>query len=94
MISDRYTGRKPDELKQDETALRSILTEAGTSFKGWACACPFCDDKHPSAGIDNGDGFKYKCHSCGFQGDVLDVIAKVDGIAVAEVFKRLSRPQQ
>ena len=98
MIIDRFTGRTTDDLKQDETALISVLTEAGTSFKGRACCCVFCEDRHPSAGIysSNGDGFKYKCHSCSFQGDILDVIAKLDGIAVDEVFKRLkgdSRPQ-
>ena len=54
-------------------------------------SCPFCDDKKPSAGIyqSNGD-YRYKCHKCGFGGSVLDVIAKVDGIEVAEVFNRLS----
>lgn len=90
MIIDRFTGRTAADLKRDETALVSILTEAGTVFKGRACACPFCDDKRPSAGIYNGDGhFKFKCHSCGFQGDVLDVIARLDVIELPEVFRRL-----
>lgn len=84
----RYTGQ---EIKQNESALISVLTDAGASFKGKACCCVFCDDKHPSAGIysSDGDGWKYKCHSCGFQGDIVDCIAKLDGVEVAEVFRRL-----
>jgi len=99
MIIDRYTGRTVDDLKRDEGALRSVLTDAGTKFRGRACCCVFCSDKHPSAGIysSNGDGFRFKCHACGFQGDILDVISKLDGVEVAEVFRRLkgdSQPQR
>lgn len=90
MILDRYTGWTAKDLKRDEAALISVLTDAGTMFKGKACRCVFCDDRHPSAGIYNGDGhYRYKCHKCGFMGDILDIMAKLDGIAIEEVFKRL-----
>ena len=91
MIIDNFTGRKPDELKQDRVLLRQLLLDAGGTVKGSAMTCPFCNDKHPSAGMydSNGDGYRYKCHKCGFQGDILDVIAKIDGLEIAEVFKRL-----
>lgn len=91
MIIERYTGRTAQELKCDENALLDVLREAGADVKGRIVRCAFCDDKKPSAGIykSNGDGYRYKCHQCGFNGSVLDVIGKVDGIAIAEVFKRL-----
>ena len=90
MIIDRFAGRRADELKRDENALADVLREAGADIRGRTVRCPFCDDKKPSASIySNGSGFAYKCHQCGFNGSVLDVIAKVDGIEVAEVFGRL-----
>ena len=90
MIIDRFAGRRADELKRDENALADVLREAGADVKGRVVKCPFCDDKKPSASLYSNDhGFGYKCHQCGFGGSILDVIAKVDGIEVAEVFRRL-----
>ena len=100
MIIDRFTGRPADSLKRDEQALAEVLREAGGDVKGRTVRCPFCDDHRPSAGIysPNGDGgLRYKCQACGFNGSILDVIAKADGLEIAEIFKRLrgdSRPQQ
>lgn len=91
MMIDRLIGRSLAELKNDENLFRGILTDAGTVFKGKSCCCVFCSDVHPSAGLysPNGDGWRYKCHSCQFQGDVIDVMAKLDGLDVAEVLRRL-----
>lgn len=78
----------------------SILREAGAKGRGNSITCPLCDDKHPSAGVYSaveGDGYRFKCHKCGFNGSILDVIAKLDGISIDDVFKRLRgdpRPQQ
>jgi len=98
MVIERYIGQAADTLKRDRGLLSQLLQEAGATMRGSAITCPFCDDKRPSAGIyeSNGDGFRYKCHKCGFQGDILDVIARLDGIEVAEVFRRLKgeRPQK
>ena len=91
MLIDRFTGRTAAELRSNQGALADVLREAGAEVKGKTVRCPFCDDKHPSAGIyrPNGDGWRYKCHACGFNGSILDVIAKVDGMEVSEVFRRL-----
>ena len=89
---EQYTGREADELKRDESAIRAVLVEAGTELKGRDCVCPFCDDtKKPSAGIySKGDGvWRYKCHKCGLAGTVIDLLARVEGIEVGEVFRRL-----
>jgi len=96
VITDRLAGRRPDALKQDRALLLQLLQEAGATIRGSAVTCPFCDDKHPSAGIygSNGDGFRYKCHKCGFQGDILDVIARIDGLDITEVFRRLKQPHK
>ncbi len=96
---DRYTHRTATELKRDRSALIDVLNEAGAKIRGSGVVCPLCDDKHPSAGIysANGDGYRFKCHKCGFNGSVLDVIARLDGIGIDEVFKRLrsnSQPQK
>jgi len=91
VIIDRFTNRTAQELKKDRSALIDALKEAGALIKGKAVRCPFCEDKKPSAGIyePSGGGYRYKCHQCGFNGSILDVIAKVDGLTVDEVFKRL-----
>lgn len=90
MLIDRFTGRRPDELKRDEKALAEVLKEAGAEVKRRDVRCPFCDDKKPSGSIyPNGNGFAYKCHKCGFSGSILDVMANVDGLDVKDVFKRL-----
>jgi hypothetical protein len=91
MLIDRFTNRTAAELKNDERALVEVLQGAGAHVRGREVTCPFCGDRHPSGGIyaANGHGFRYKCHSCGFNGSVLDVIARVDGLSVGEVIRRL-----
>lgn len=90
MIIDRYKDRTADELKADEKALASALKEAGAEIKGRTVKCSFCDDNHPSGSIYSTDGsWRYKCHKCGFNGSVLDVIAKIDGLEITEVFRHL-----
>ncbi|MHC4123029.1 MAG: AAA family ATPase [Planctomycetota bacterium] len=92
---ERYTHRTATELKRDRSALVDILKEAGAMIRGNNITCPLCDDKHPSAGIYNGDGnYRYKCHKCNFNGSVIDVIARLDGIDASEVFKRLRNDSQ
>ena len=91
-LIEQYTGREADELKRDESAIRAVLVEAGTELKRRDCVCPFCDDKKkPSAGIySKGDGvWRYKCHKCGLAGTVIDLLARVEGIEVGEVFRQL-----
>lgn len=99
MIIDRFTHRTADELKRDKEALIGILREAGAKGRSNSITCPLCDDKHPSAGVYSGEGdhYRFKCHKCGFNGSILDVIAKLDGLDVLEIFKRLkgnSQPQK
>ncbi len=96
MIINRYHHRSATELKHDREALIGILKEAGAKVRGNNITCPLCDDKHPSAGIysPNGDGYRFKCHKCKFNGSVLDVLAHLDCIDVSEVFKRLRKGTQ
>lgn len=97
MIVDRYTGWDISLLKNNREILVNILTEAGSRIKGNSVSCPFHDDRHPSAGIysANGEGYRFKCHSCQFNGSVVDVIARLDGLDVTEVIRRLnSKPQK
>jgi hypothetical protein len=57
--------------------------------------CPFHDDHNPSFYIYNGaDGFeRYRCFACGAGsdgGDVVDFMAGVSGVSIAEAAKMLS----
>jgi hypothetical protein len=99
MILGRYTHRTAPELKADRAILIDVLQEGGAKVRGNAVSCPFHDDKHPSAGVylANGEGYRFKCHSCGLNGSALDLIAILDGLTVPEVLRRLkgdSKPQK
>lgn len=76
-----------------ERSSREILVAALESarsdcVRGTAVRCPFCDDAHPSGSIHQpeaaGGAWKYKCHRCGFCGDVYDVRARAGGKTLAE----------
>jgi len=76
------------KLKQDRELLEHELKQAGAVITGDSVRCPFHDDTNPSGGIyQNGNGWKYKCHGCGFGGDLFDVRAKVQGVDVRSILK-------
>jgi len=79
-------------IKQNRQLLLDELKKSGAKIRGNSIHCPWHEDNHSSAGIFANDstGWKYKCHSCGFSGDVFDVIARRDGITLAEAIKRFT----
>lgn len=81
-----------DTTRQDKAALDAELDAAGVRRKGKAIYCPFHEDRHPSGSTyrDHGGAWKYKCHGCGFCGDVFDVRAKRTGRPLAEVLREAS----
>ena len=64
--------------RTDRKALEHALHDAGAVFKGSAIKCPFHEDIRPSGSIYQGaDGaWRFKCHSCGWNGDLIDVQVK------------------
>lgn len=73
-----------DQLKSQRTdrkALEQALTDAGAIFKTGSVLCPFHKDTRPSGSIYQGtDGaWRFKCHSCGWNGDVIDVQTQIHG---------------
>ena len=80
-----------DALKSDEIALRKELEAAGAQFRGRACRCIFCEDKHPSAGIYCHDGmWYYKCQKCGVHYDIIAVRAALTGKKPGEVLRDMA----
>lgn len=79
-------------LKRDRAALEGALREGGTKlFKGKTCQCPFHDDQHPSASIDEVDGvWLFCCHVCKWGGDVIDVLARVRGKRPEDILQEIS----
>jgi len=79
--------------RNSKQCLLGELEMAGAKVKhdGKEIVCPFHEDRHPSGGIyQDADGvWRYKCHaaSCGFCGDVFDVIARVRNCPVGDVLK-------
>ena len=66
-----------DRVRGDKDRLLSELADAGARIKGSAIGCPFHDDKRPSAGVYRRNGvWAFRCHGCGFGGDVIDVFCR------------------
>ena len=58
----------------DREELVQVLENAGAQIRGNNVQCPFHEDKNPSGSIyESGGHWRYKCHSCNFLGDVMDV---------------------
>lgn len=94
---------KIDQLRHDRTAMIHELESAGAKFPRAAadgnptCFCPFHDNKKTPAGsVYEGDNgvWRFKCHSCGFSGDVIDVMGKAQGLDPSVILKSLCDNQQ
>ena len=90
MLIDQYTNRDPKQLTRDKAALVAAVIAAGGEVKGKMILCPFHDDHTPSASVYEKDGvWRFKCQACQAGGNILDIIAKVDGLDGKEVYKRM-----
>lgn len=80
-------------MRGDREALIEALTAAGARFKNTAIFCPFHEDRSPSGEVrQNEHGvWRFRCHagSCGFWGDLFDVVAKAQNCSLSEATKRL-----
>ena len=81
---------------QNKQLLLGQLEAAGAVIRadGREIKCPFHDDQHASGGVYQGDdgAWRYKCHagSCGFCGDVFDVMARAENRPLEDVLKEHS----
>jgi hypothetical protein len=82
-----------ESYKRDRAALESVLREHGAVFKGKECACPFHEDRNPSAGIfeDKNGNWQFKCQSarCGVSGDIFEIQAIIKGVTSADIIREL-----
>ena len=80
-----------DILRKDRAALAREIEQAGSTFKGNACKCPFHEDRSPSAGVyvDDMGIWRFRCQaaSCGVSGDIFDIQARLRNTTAAEVLK-------
>lgn len=79
-----------DTIRFDKQALINELAMYGAQFTGTAVNCPFHNDNNPSGGIYQSDDdgvWRFKCHGCGFIGDIYDVRARGQNRSVEEVLK-------
>ena len=87
------TDSEIQKLRGDRAALESALTGAGVIFHGKSCRCPFHDDRHASAGIYEKDGvWKFKCHSCQVNEDVIGVKARLENRTSGQVLAEQGEP--
>ena len=78
--------------RRGKNALLAEIQTTGTAIKGNAICCFLCEDKRPSAGLFEGKdaAWRYKCHKCGFCGDICDIRAKLTGRSLAEILREES----
>lgn len=79
-------------MRASRFELEATLRAHGVDMHGKECRCPFHDDNSASAGVyEKGGVWKFKCNaaSCGWGGDIFDLIAKFEGKQVAEVLPML-----
>lgn len=50
------------------------------------CCCPFHPDRHPSMKVDN----RFHCFGCGADGDVINFVERMDGLAPIDAAKKLA----
>jgi len=82
-----------DTLRRDRAALEAEILAAGSTVKGKTCNCPSPDhdDAHPSAGLyERSDGAQaVHCHSCGYDADVIDLMAANRGCSPDDILREL-----
>ncbi len=76
----------------NKQALIAELMNAGVVFRGNSIKCPFHDDRHPSAGLYQGqDGiWRFKCQACGINGDIFDIRARLTGRSLDDILREAS----
>ena len=79
-----------DQFRHSQDALLDELRNAGAVVKRPnAIRCPFHADGHPSASVHAGDDgiWRFKCHACGWYGDIFDVRAHTAGKPIEDVLR-------
>lgn len=62
--------------------------EPPANRKMWnPCLCPNHAEEHPSAAVNYEVG-AIKCHSCGFKGDVLSIVKRMEGVTYSEAVSK------
>lgn len=85
-----------DNMQKDKGLLLSILREKGAEIvSDKKIHCPFHDDKHPSAYIQQYEEgvWRYRClgGECNIRGNFIDIYARATGRKSNEVFGEISR---
>lgn len=68
-----------ESIRASKDQLVSELRKLGSKVRGNSYSCPFHDDKHPSGSVYQKDGvWRFKCHGCGYCGDIFDVRSRAE----------------
>lgn len=69
-------------IKADNDLEQTVIDYLGEPERGGKWLCPFHSEKTPSFGLWAG-GERFKCFGCPAEGDILDFIMMIDGLANA-----------
>jgi DNA primase len=75
-------------------AIESVVAASGVALRpsgrGFMACCPFhVDDRNPSMSVGGVEG-RYHCFACGAGGDVIDYVARFNGIGFHDAAERLT----
>lgn len=87
LIAVSYPDKNPqmDLLKAKQFPIDSFLGKISGGFT----QCVFHNEKTPSMKVSFNEN-RVHCFSCGFHGDVLDLVMKLEGITLWQAIKKLS----
>lgn len=83
-------SQRVTELRRDRQALWTALAVAGAHIASQeSIQCPFCKDSYRSGRIypTKCGAWRYRCKSCGFRGDLFDVLARHQGRPLEQLLK-------
>jgi len=81
------TPARLDDLKQDAAALLAVLCLERPGNHG---RCVFCENRDAMSVHHSEAGWRFKCHSCGAAGSIVDAVALAENCTPADACKRLA----
>jgi DNA primase len=76
--------KKYSQKMQSLEEAKKVPLDEFLTFKKDFATCPFHVDKTPSLHRFGPETEKWKCHSCGERGDVIDLVMKINAVSLGE----------
>lgn len=76
------------ERIRERLDIPGVLSHRGVHLRRGRGACPLCSASNTTTFLVSADGKRWRCFRCQRHGDVIDVIAELDGVPAGEAIRR------